>query len=137
MITNVNLVKTITADNPQGLNNISCDTLSQVTNGFVKHIDCLCLDELMIAERNQIFDTIISKLCIGGQLSLKMINLDLLANKIKKSDLTGEKLSAVLPNINSVWSDYETNYMINKYKLLVKGMYYDNIYTIYQLEKTT
>ena len=77
-----------------------------------------------------------NKLCIGGVLSLKIINLGLLANKIKRAEMGGEKLSEIVSQTNSVWSDHETNEMLNKYKLLIKGMYYDNIYTIYQLEKT-
>lgn len=136
MIKNINLVKEINETNPKGMNNVNIETLSQVTNNFVEHIDCLCLDELPVEVRNQVFPMILSKLCIGGTLSLKTINLRLLANKIKKSELTGDKLSAMLPQINSVWSDNETSDLINKYGLVIKGMYYDQIYTIFQLEKT-
>jgi hypothetical protein len=136
MIKNINLVKEINDTNPKGMNNVSLETLAQVTNNFVEHIDCVCLDELAIQPRNQVFPIILSKLCIGGSLSLKMINTGLLANKIKKSELTGDKLSTILPHVNSVWSDNEISDYINKYSLLIKGMYYDNIYTIYQLEKT-
>jgi hypothetical protein len=136
MIKSINLVKEINETNPKGMNNVNIETLPQVTNSFVEHIDCLCLDELVLPARNQVFPMLLSKLCIGGSLSLKIINMGLLANKIKKSELTGDKLSTILPHINSVWSDHEINDYINKYNLLVKGMYYDNIYTIYQLEKT-
>lgn len=136
MIKNINLVKEINDKNPKELNNVNPETLTQVTNNFVQHIDCLCLDEFALSDRNKIFGLMMNKLCIGGVLSLKIINLGLLANKIKRAEMGGEKLSDIISQTNSVWSDHETNEMLNKYRLLIKGMYYDNIYTIYQLEKT-
>ena len=69
-------------------------------------------------------------------MSLKFINLDLLANKIDKSEMTGQQYSKILPSVNSCWSHLESLDVIAQSKLTIQNIYYDNIYTIVKLEKT-
>lgn len=136
MIKNLNIVKTIDdTNNPNNLNNIDPDKLNGITNGFVENIDCICLDEFNIKDRNSLMVAMTHKLSAKGSISLKILNLNLLANQISKCAITGEKLSTVLPNIQSVWSDQECDDVLSQLNLKVKGKYYDYIYTIYQLEK--
>jgi|TARA_B100000073_G_scaffold224792_1_gene187289 hypothetical protein len=135
MIKNLNVVDVIDDSNPKNMNNIDAEQLKGVTNGFVEHIDCLCLDQLELKERNDLIVLMSNKLSNKGVLSLKILNLNLLANQIDKGGINGQKLSEILPHIKSVWSTQECDDVINQLNLKTKGMYYDYIYTIYQLEK--
>ena len=130
MIGSLNVVR-----NPLQNNDITPDQLNKITNHYVKKIECLCLDEFALEQRNQLFRILIEKLCVGGTLSLKFINLDLMSNKIKKSELTGQKYSSLLPLLQSCWSDQESIEIINSMPVVIKGLYYENIYSIINLEK--
>lgn len=135
MIANLNVVKNIDENSPKGLNNIDSQHLGQITNNYVNHIDCLCLDELSFEDRNSLFVTMVSKLAIGGTLSIKFINLSLLGLKIEKLEITGEKFSSIFKNVSSAWSEPEYLDIINQLKLKVNNVYFDHIYTVANLEK--
>ena len=135
MIQSMNLVYEINDSSPKGLNNITPTDLANVTNNYVKNIDCICLDSFELKDRNQVFVNMINKLCIGGTVSIKILNPSLMANKINKSEMTGHKLSDLLASIKSVWSLEEVDDIIKQLNLNIKGLYYENLYSIYQLEK--
>ena len=136
MIKSLNIVHPIDSNNPNGLNSINKDQLSNITNNYVEHIDCVDLDKFEIAERHKILSDAIQKLAINGTMNLKFINLDLVANKIEKNELTGQQYSKLLPDIRSCWSHLECMDIIAQSKMQIKNMYYDNIYTIVKLEKS-
>ena len=135
MIKSLNLTKEIDKDVKPGLNNIDYEGLNKVTNNYVQHIDCLCLDEFSFEERNKVLVECIKKLSIGGTLNLKFVNMDLLANKIKKCEITGQKYSQILSKTQSCWSELETQDVISQTKMLVKTIHHENIYSIITLEK--
>jgi len=135
MIQSMNLVYEINESIPKGLNNIVPNDLANVTNNYVRNIDCVCLDNFELKDRNQVFVNMINKLCIGGTAAIKILNPSLMANKINKSEINGRKLSDLLVNIKSVWSLEEVDDILNQLNLNVKGLYYENLYSIYQLEK--
>ena len=136
MIKSVNVVCVIDKDNPEGLNNIDKDKLKSITNNYIEHIDCTELDRFPISDRHDVFVSCVQKLAIKGTISLKFVNLDLLANRIEKAELTGQQYSKLLPNINSCWSHLEAMDAITQSSLQLHNMYYDYIYTILKLEKT-
>jgi len=136
MIANLNIVKHIDDTCPKGLNNIDVENLNNITNNYVNHIDCLCLDNFTFDKRNNLFVTIINKLCLGGTVSIKFINLSLLASKIEKLEITGEKFSGIFQHILSAWSEPEFLDIINQMKLKTNNIYFDQIHTISTLEKT-
>jgi hypothetical protein len=136
MIKSVNVVFKKDETNPKGLNNVDAEALNAITNNYIQHIDCLDLDQFPISDRHKVFVACIQKLCLKGTMSLKFINLDLLANKIDKSEMTGQQYSKILPSINSCWSHLESLDAIVQSKLIIQNIYYDNIYTIVKLEKT-
>ena len=136
MIKSVNVVCVIDKDNPEGLNNIDKDKLKSITNNYIEHIDCTELDRFTISDRHDVFVSCVQKLAIKGTISLKFVNLDLLANRIEKAELTGQQYSKLLPNINSCWSHLEAMDAITQSSLKLHNMYYDYIYTILKLEKT-
>jgi len=135
MIDNINVVKSIDENSNTGLNNVTPEKMFSLTNGFVKNIDCICLDSFALADRNNIFVNMNNKLCVGGSISIKILNPSLLANKISKSELNGQKISDILSDLFSVWTIEEAEDIINQLNLKIKGMYYENIYTVYQLTK--
>jgi len=135
MIKNLNIVDSINDSNPKNMNNIDLEQLKSVTNGFVGNIDCICLDQFDLKTRNELMVIMAQKLSSKGVIALKVLNLNLLASQIDKCGITGQKLSEILPQINSAWSDQECDDVISQLNLKIKGMYYDYIYTIYQLEK--
>lgn len=135
MIHNINIVKSIDNDNTPGLNNITPEQMFSITNSFVKNIDCTCLDSFPLVDRNNLFVHMHKKLCVGGSMSIKIVNPSLLANKIYKSELNGQKMSEILAGLLSVWTIEEAEDIINQLDLKIQGIYYENIYTIYQLNK--
>jgi hypothetical protein len=136
MIKSVNVVYLIDKNNPEGLNNIDKDQLKNVTNNYIEHIDCTELDKFPISDRHDVFIACVQKLGIKGTVTFKFVNLDLLANKIEKAELTGQQYSKLLPDINSCWSHLEAMDAISQSSLQLNNMYYDHIYTILKLEKT-
>jgi len=130
MIGSLNVVR-----NPLQNDDIIPDQLNKITNNYVKKIQCLCLDEFSLEQRNRLLKQMVDKLCVGGTLSLKFINLNLLSNKINRSELTGQKYSSILPLLQSCWSDKESIDVINNLSVVIQGLYYDNIYSIITLEK--
>lgn len=135
MIKNINIVQSINESNPAGLNNVAVDSVGQITNNFVAHIDCICLDEMTLADRNNLFAIMTQKLCLGGKLFIKIINPFLLANKITKNELSGDKLSNLLATIHSCWYETDCVDIFKQTNMNIESIYYDNIYTIYNLEK--
>ena len=136
MIKSVNVVYEIDKDSPTGLNNVDKDKLKSITNNYIEQIDCVDLDKFNISDRHEVFVSCLHKLAIKGIMTLKFINLDLLANKIEKAEMTGQQYSKLLPNINSCWSHLETMDVVSQSGLQLNNMYYDHIYTIIKLEKT-
>lgn len=136
MIKSVNVVYEINKNSPTGLNNVDKDKLKSITNNYVEQIDCIDLDKFTMSDRHDVFVACLHKLAIKGIMTLKFINLDLLANKIEKAELTGQQYSKLLPNINSCWSHLEAMDAISQSSLQLNNMYYDHIYTILKLEKT-
>ena len=135
MIKNVNVVKNTSDTNPKGMNNVTPEELDKSTNSFVENIDCICLDTFDVSMRNSVFTTMVSKLCKSGVLNIKILNLNLLSNKINKAEIDGIKFSGILSKMQSAWSDEEVNSVISQTNLKIGAMYYDDIYTIYKLEK--
>ena len=136
MIKSVNVVYEIDKDSPTGLNNVDKDKLKSITNNYIEQIDCVDLDKFSISDRHEVFVSCLHKLAIKGTMTLKFINLDLLANKIEKAEMTGQQYSKLLPNINSCWSHLEAMDAVSQSGLQLNNMYYDHIYTILKLEKT-
>lgn len=127
-------------DNPQeceGKNDyITPDKLSAITNNYVKRINCICLDGFSFSDRINLLQAMVQKLCLEGELSVKFINLNLLANKIQSEHLNGEKYSKILPSIRSAWTDDEAMSIIKQLPVVISGLYYENFYSIINMEKT-
>lgn len=135
MIGSINLVVNDNEKNP-GLNNMTIQDLQDITNGYVKHIDFIYLDMLNLSDRYNVLKLILQKLSIQGTTTLKFINLDLLGLKINKGEVVSEKLSEILPSINSIWSDADIENIMAASNIIINNHYYDNIYSIITIIKT-
>lgn len=118
-------------------NTLSIDQIDNIINGTVQNISCLCIDQLAFKDRAIVLSRLINKLCLNGILHIKMINLDLIANKVYKKELTGNKYSTILPTIQSTWDHVECMQFLDSCNNIVEinGMYFDHIYTVLHLKK--
>lgn len=121
MIGQINVVVDSTKDSVDGYNNISVDQIASITNGYVTNIIMTTLDKLDSDKRNAIFIECLKKLSFGGQLTIKFLNLILLASRIKSSYINGNKFSEIIAESKSFWTESDFMELIaglNDYKLI-------------------
>jgi hypothetical protein len=120
----------------QGSNNIKVQDINQITNGFVKNIVCLSIDEVASESRNMFFVELIKKLSPGGSLTIKYLNTFLLAKKIKNSNINGETFAKVVSNVKSAWMEGDLFSILSSIEncQLIK-LYSEDIYSISVIEK--
>lgn len=135
MIKHLNIVYDQNSNFKEGI--VTFSDLNQIVNGSVQNISCTCLDKIAYKERRIRFIDLVSKICMDGSLSLKFLNLDLLANKIKKNEINGEKFSEIISNINSIWDHAEcTEFLSSLNKtVVIENLGFDDKHTIAQLKK--
>lgn len=120
-----------------GYSNILVSDIGAVTNGYVQNLICNVLDQLTFDQRNQVFVEALKKLCDGGVLTTKFMNLSLLPNKINSGDITGQKLSEILISIQSCWSENEFSMIMSQMKgYSITKLFHDMIYTVVTIQKT-
>lgn len=120
----------------EGYQNVLANQVPQITNGYVKNIICNCLDQLPFDVRNSVFLQALNKLCINGTLTIRYLNVSLLPNKIIIGDLTGKKLSEILPNLNSCWSDNEFAELMQQAQgCVISKLFYEHIHTVASIQK--
>lgn len=121
MIGQVNIVVDPSTDSVTGYNNISIEQLPSITNGYIESIIFTTIDKLHPKDRNNSFIECLKKLAPGAQLTVKFLNLVLLASRIKSSYIDGEQFAELIKNTKSFWT--ESDFMtiissINDYKLI-------------------
>jgi hypothetical protein len=121
----------------EGYQNVPLDQLGGITNGFVRSIICNCLDYLPFEQRQVLFSELINKICIDGTLTLRFLNASLLPNKITSGDITGEKLSEIISNISSCWSENEFQRVVQQLNnCSISKLFYEQVYTVVSIQKT-
>lgn len=135
MINEINVISAAEQE-VSGYNNILVQNIPEITNGYVKSIICNCLDTLSFNDRNILFLELLNKLCINGVMSIKFVSLSLLPNKIISGDLTGQKISEILPTMNSCWSHNDfSELMISSKGYVISKLFNDYIYTVASIQK--
>lgn len=135
MINEINVISAADQE-VSGYNNISVQHIPGLTNGYVKSIICNCLDTLSFNDRNMLFLELLNKLCINGVLTVKFVSLSLLPNRIISGDLTGQKFSEILHDMNSCWSHNDfSELMIRSKGCVVSKLFNDHIYTVASIQK--
>jgi hypothetical protein len=121
MIGQINIVVDNEQDIVQGYNNVPVGDVSSITNGYVQTIVLTTLDKMEANNRTPVFIECLKKLTIGGQLTVKFLNLALLASRIKSNYINGNKFSEIIYGSKSFWT--ESDFMeimagIRDYKLI-------------------
>lgn len=120
-----------------GYTNIDINTgLSSVVNGSVKNILCECLDKIPIQVRNTVTQHIISKLAFEGEATFKCLNATVFAERILKNELDCIKVSSIISDIVSMWTEYYILAIFNSIpNIVIKKSYIDNIYSVITITK--
>lgn len=120
----------------EGYQNVPLDQLVSITNGYVKSIICNCLDYLPFEQRRALFLELINKICIEGTLTLRFLNASLLPNKIISGDITGQKLSEIITNIVSCWSENEFQEALQQtHNCSISKLFHEQVYTVVSIQK--
>lgn len=119
-----------------GYNNINVNDLPNIINGSINNIVCECLDDTIFDTRSKIIVEIINKLAFEGKATFLMINGTVLANRILKNEIDSNKLSSVLSEVKSIWTDYYiTEIFNNMAHIAIEKYYIENIYTVIGITK--
>jgi hypothetical protein len=121
MIAQINIVVDGKEDIVQGYNNVPVGDVSSITNGYVQNITLTTLDKIEANNRTPVFIECLKKLTIGGQITVKFLNLMLLASRIKSNYIDGNKFSEIIYGSKSFWT--ESDFMeimagIRDYKII-------------------
>lgn len=137
MKTAINFVLNNTA-NIKGYDNVLINNIHTIINGYVDDILCICLDELDWDIRKNVLDEIINKLAFEGKAVFKFVNATLLADRIIKNELDTKKLSDIIKNTKSLWSEYVILDIFNSLSSIKVDNYYnEGVNTVITILKTT
>lgn len=134
MIKEMNIV-IVDEQNIEGVNNVPVAQIGIVSNGYVEKMSLYCLDNMVLSDRNKVFVECCKKIKIGGEIQTRFVNLDLIPKQIRSGDLTSDKYSAVLPSIQSVWSESDFKRNVQEMGYEVDSMHYEGIYTVATITK--
>jgi hypothetical protein len=119
-----------------GYNNININDLPNIINGSINNIVCECLDDTPFENRGKIVTDIINKLAFEGKATFLMINGTVLANRILKNEIDSSKLSSVVSEVRSIWTDYYITEIFNNIAhITIEKYYIENIYTVISISK--
>lgn len=136
MIHQINIVVDQNTDSVDGYNNISIENLPGLTNGYVESIIFTTIDKLDSKSRQEYFVECLKKLCHGGSLTVKFLNLNQIATKLKNSHMNGKEFANLIRGVNSCWTErdfLEFISNINGFGLI--KMFYENANIVAVLQK--
>lgn len=134
MIKEMNVVM-VEEQNIEGVNNVPVNQIGIVSNGYVEKMNLYCLDNMVLSDRNKVFAEASKKVAVGGEIAVRFVNLDLLPKQINSGDLTSDRYSAVLPSIQSVWSENDFKRSVQEVGYEIQNMHYEGIYTVATVTK--
>ena len=134
MIKEMNIVM-VEEQNIEGVNNVPVAQIGIVSNGYVEKMSLYCLDNMVLSDRNKVFAECCKKTKVGGEIQIRFVNLDLIPKQIRSGDFTSDKYSAVLPSIQSVWSENDFKRSVQETGYEVDSMHYEGIYTVATITK--
>jgi hypothetical protein len=138
MINRINIVVDEQTDMMDGHSNISIDNIRQITNGYVNNIVFNTIDKIDQKNRDSVFIELLKKLTHGGSITLKFINPESVAKRIRSSSLTGAGFTSCIKDIKSVWMQPEFLGLLSSISgfNLIKNIHED-IYSIVVISKST
>lgn len=133
---NINLFIDETTDIVTNFTPVSINDIDNISNGSIATIICSFLDKLLIQEKYQLLHILCNKLCVGGQLKIIYIDIDILAMYMYKNKITAVDLNKILPNINSLWSSEDLrNFLAKIMNFVIVEEYNTGINTYTTIER--
>lgn len=119
-----------------GYHNVKIQDINNVVNGFVDNVICNCLDLLDFNQRESVLQAIVSKLAFEGTATFRFINATMLAGRIIKNELNSSKVSAVIGDAKSLWTDSTILETVSALpNIQIQKNYIENIYTVISVKK--
>jgi hypothetical protein len=122
----------------KGYDNVQIADIHTIINGYVDDIMCECLDKLDPDVRMNVLREIVNKLAFEGKAVFRFVNATLLADRIIKNELDTKKLSGIIKDIKSLWSEYVIIDAFNSLpSIKIDNYYNEGVSTVITLLKTT
>jgi len=137
MINQINIVVDKEKDVVTGYSNIAIENITQITNGYVNNIIFTTIDKVEQENRDKILLELCKKLSHGGSMTVKFLNPDALAHKIKNGNVSGGTFSSLVQNVKSSWMETDLLTLIsglNGFNLLKHV--HEDVYSIVVIEKS-
>jgi hypothetical protein len=117
--------------NLENYQTIPIENISTIVNGYITNIICECLDQVEYTQRELVAHQIITKISFEGFATFKFLNASILGAKILKNELDSEKLSIVIKNLKSIWTESKiTDFFASIPNIVVQKNYIEHIYTV-------
>ena len=138
MINRINIVVDEQTDMIDGHSNVSIENVKQITNGYVNNIVFNTIDKIDQQDRDPVFVELLKKLTHGGSITLKFLNPESVAKRIKNSSITGAGFTSCIKDVKSVWMETEFLGLMSSISgfNLIKNIHED-IYSIVVIVKST
>lgn len=122
--------------NLENYQTILIDNIPQIINGYINNILCECLDQVEAKDKLGILYSIVSKIAFEGSATFKFINGSVLAARILKNEIDSDKLSHVIKDTTSIWTESKIIEVFTSIpNIVISKNYIDNIYTVISINK--
>jgi hypothetical protein len=137
MINQINIVVDKEKDVVEGYSNVGIENIFQITNGYVNNIVFTTIDKVDQEHRDKVLVELCKKLTHGGSMTVRFLNPDALAHKIKSGSVSGSTFSSLVHNLKSSWM--ETDFLglisgLNGFNL--SKHIHEDVYSIVVIEKS-
>jgi hypothetical protein len=137
MINQINIVVDKEKDVVAGYSNVGIENIFQITNGYVNNIVFTTIDKVDQENRDKVLVELCKKLTHGGSMTVRFLNPDALAHKIKNGGVSGSTFSSLVHNLKSSWM--ETDFLglisgLNGFGL--SKHIHEDVYSIVVIEKS-
>ena len=138
MINRINIVVDEETDMMDGHSNVGIENIKQITNGYVNNIVFNTIDKIDQKSRDSVFVELLKKLTHGGSITVKFMNPESVAKRIKNSSITGAGFTSCVKDVKSVWMETEFLGLLSSISgfNLIKHIHED-IYSIIVISKST
>lgn len=121
----------------ENIEKINYASLDMVPVGCADLVICDCLDSLVLDERNKVFNDLFTKICVGGKLVLRLLNLKIFAKFIGNDVLNLSQANEILANCRSMLDDVALSQALEqKPNFVMIENTYDGINRLVILQRT-
>jgi hypothetical protein len=137
MINQVNIIVDKETDVVTGYSNIGVENIPQITNSYVNNIVFTTIDKIDQDNRDRVFMDLCNKLSRGGSMTVKFLNPEALAHKIKNGNVSGDTFSSLVHNLKSSWMETDFLGLMSSLRGFVLSKHvHEDVYSIAVIEKS-